>query len=158
MTQYRKRSSSESIKPLCQHSQRSPHLLVLWWKEALAASGSTITMAAFMVFLWTYDGRPVSSWPYSSLFTLNSTVTAFSTAIRGLFMFSVSSMVSHNMWLWVSRPRPTRLRDLDDFNKASTGAWGSLVLLRRIIFQPFVSKQDLYLLFLDSHFRTLYPC
>jgi hypothetical protein len=103
-----------------------------WIMEILAAVASVILLVVLVVFLRVYDGKTMTHWPAG--ITINTIVAAISMVIRVAFMFMVGSVLSQGSWNWVSGSKrsASRLSDLELFDSASRGAWGSLKLLWRL--------------------------
>jgi len=96
------------------------------WKVEFLSVGLGIGfLAAIFITLARFDGREVPNWPVS--LNLNSLVAIYATVLRALLLFAIAGILSQEKWYWLSRPRP--LRNLDDFDLASRGAWGSARLL-----------------------------
>lgn len=45
---------------------------------------------------------------------------------------TVGAAISQSKWLWYRQSEPRRLQDLELFDQASRGPWGSLELLFRL--------------------------
>jgi hypothetical protein len=113
------------------------HLAVLaWWKPELFASFLSIaSFVSIIVVLCAYDGVALTELDLPRSLTLNSVVAALATVNRACLMTPVCSALFQQMWLYLAKeseeeqsPR-CRLRDLELYADASTGAWGSLVFL-----------------------------
>ncbi|KAL3417460.1 hypothetical protein PVAG01_11460 [Phlyctema vagabunda] len=108
--------------------------ILRWWiVEILASVGALLGMLALVVLLQHYDGKRQPSW---DRLTLNTAVAALSTLSRTLFMVPVGAAISQGAWIWFSIEHQknncrSKLSDLDAFDDASRGAWGSLMLLFR---------------------------
>jgi hypothetical protein len=64
-------------------------------------------------------------WP--SGITLNTAVAGFSAIIKAALIMPVSEGISQLKFLWFRRTRT--LADLEDFDNASRGPWGSLLFM-----------------------------
>ncbi|TDZ54061.1 hypothetical protein CTRI78_v006493 [Colletotrichum trifolii] len=60
--------------------------------------------------------------------TLNTLVAFLATLARAAFVTPVSESLSQLKWIWFRQPRT--LKDFQDFDAASRGVWGSLLLLK----------------------------
>lgn len=99
-----------------------------WWLEMICCLLSIACLAALIVFLGVYDNQPLPELP--SGITVNTVVALLSTIARTAFTIPVAEGLSQCKWNWFKqKPRP--LRDLDLFDQASRGPWGSLSLLFR---------------------------
>jgi hypothetical protein len=106
-----------------------------WWLyEILAAALSVSAMTALLGVLYGYNGRVVQRLPLG--ITLNGVVAVLATISRTSLMVPVVSGLSQGKWIWFSPkralPNGKRLEDLEIFDNASRGSWGSLQLLWRL--------------------------
>jgi hypothetical protein len=106
-----------------------------WWLyEILAAAFSGSAMTALLGVLYGYNGRVVQRLPLG--ITLNGVVAVLATISRTSLMVPVASGLSQGKWIWFSPkralPNGKRLEDLETFDNASRGSWGSLQLLWRL--------------------------
>lgn len=97
-----------------------------WYLEALAALVGFGCLTAVGVILGRMQDKPLDTWWFP--FNINSTVAAFVTAAKSVAMMIVASSLSQRKWLHFQE-RPSRLRDLDVFDEASRGPFGSLKLI-----------------------------
>ncbi|KAF6822860.1 hypothetical protein CPLU01_11754 [Colletotrichum plurivorum] len=99
-----------------------------WWLETICCLLSVACLATLIVFLGIYDNQPLPELP--SGITVNTVIALLSTIARTAFTIPVAEGLSQCKWNWFKqKPRP--LRDLDLFDQASRGPWGSLSLLVR---------------------------
>ncbi|KAF6840725.1 hypothetical protein CMUS01_03822 [Colletotrichum musicola] len=99
-----------------------------WWLETICCLLSIACLAALIVFLGIYDNQSLPELP--SGITVNTVIALLSTIARTAFTIPVAEGLSQCKWNWFKqKPRP--LRDLDLFDQASRGPWGSLSLLVR---------------------------
>jgi hypothetical protein len=121
------------------HSYRSPakrdtFSLRDWQWEFLAAGFSLVCVAVVIVVLAAYQEKPLSSWHFVYNITPNTLVALLSTLSRTALIVPVASCISQLKWIHlVSSPRP--LRELQVFDDASRGPWGSLELIWRMHFK-----------------------
>jgi len=99
--------------------------LGLWRLEFLAALLAVGFLAAIFITLGRFNGQDVPNWPVN--LNLNSLVAIYATLLRALLLFAIAEVISQEKWYWFDRPRP--LRNLEDFDLASRGAFGSVKLL-----------------------------
>jgi hypothetical protein len=125
------------VKPfhIPKSSKRHLTLQQSWWPfEIIAAVVSALAMAALIGVLYRYDGRVVQDLPLS--LTLNSVVAILATVSRTALMIPVASGISQWKWSWFHPHgailRGKKLEDLETFDNASRGSWGSLKLLWRL--------------------------
>jgi Protein of unknown function (DUF3176) len=104
-----------------------------WWlSEIFATIISVLAMLTLIGILHNYNGRVVQHLRLG--ITLNGLVAALSTICRTALMIPVTAGISQAKWHWFSpkageRHLEARLRDLETFDSASRGTWGSLKLL-----------------------------
>ncbi|KAI1868852.1 hypothetical protein JX265_006831 [Neoarthrinium moseri] len=94
---------------------------------------SITSMCAIVVLLAKVDNIPLQSWwlPIQP----NSVIAILTTVGKAALMVPVASSMSQLKWIhFLLRPR--RLVDLQLFDEASRGPWGSAVLLCRLFFRP----------------------
>lgn len=112
-----------------------------WTAEACACVFALCAIVGLVVVLLRLQGRPLPDWPHAV--TVNSIVSIFALLIRasiGLVLaegkytgsaYICSQLtptgISQSKWQWFRRPR--QLADMERFDAASRGAWGSLLLL-----------------------------
>ncbi len=122
----------------------------LWLYELLGALGSLACFAALVAVLRRSEGKEQSRWLYNKL-TLNGLIALLSTFIRASMMFSVGACLSQMKWNHFSSQSSQgssgrRLEDLNTFDEASRGPFGSLKLLfawtrpyvqRAVLLEPF---------------------
>lgn len=108
-----------------------------WWLfELLASALSMLGLGALVAVLLYYDGKPQTAWT-PRIFALNGLVAALATVTRAALMVPVVEALSQEKWSWCSPPSQSRerklrgreLRDLNVFDGASRGAFGSLKFL-----------------------------
>ncbi|KAK6863566.1 hypothetical protein PG995_000094 [Apiospora arundinis] len=97
-----------------------------WWVvEIVACVVSSVALAAIIVTLGLMDGRPLRTWPMA--LTLNSFVAFMSTIAKAALITPVAEGISQLKWLWL-RSKGS-VEDIQKFDEASRGSWGSLKLL-----------------------------
>lgn len=82
-------------------------------------------LAAIISILAHFEGRTLPDWPLS--INLNTLIALLATIMRAVMLVAVCEVLSQLKWSWFSRPRP--LSDLQRFDRASRGAYGSVQLL-----------------------------
>ncbi|KAF6814700.1 hypothetical protein CSOJ01_03923 [Colletotrichum sojae] len=119
---------SDSRKQTLRFTLPAEQILNGWWLEIFCCWLSIACVAALAVFLKAYDDQPLPEWP--SGITVNTVVALLSTVTRTAFTIPVAEGLSQCKWNWFKqKPRP--LSDLDLFDQASRGPWGSLSLMVR---------------------------
>ena len=91
------------------------------------------SLIALIVLMCNYRGRSLEQVELPVTLTLNGLVAILSTINRAALMVPVGSVLSQEVWLWLSGSsnksahQRSRLRDLEPSDIASRGAWGSLI-------------------------------
>jgi hypothetical protein len=104
-----------------------------WWWEIAATVISIACMCALVVLLVKIDNTPLQSWwpPIQP----NTTIAVLTTIGQAALMVPVASCISQLKWRhFLLQPR--KLVDLQLFDEASRGPWGSAVLLYRLSIRP----------------------
>jgi len=110
-----------------------------WWRpEILATSISVAAFITLVAVLWSVDGRAQQylTFPHSISFKLNALVALLSSISRGALMVPIGSVMSQEVWIWLSErkkgsSRYGQLLDLELSDAASRGSLGSLQFLFR---------------------------
>ncbi|KAK2780570.1 hypothetical protein CKAH01_00514 [Colletotrichum kahawae] len=100
--------------------------LLAWLTEIIWCFVSIGSVVALVVVLSVFDDEQLPQWPLG--LTLNTLVAFLATLARAAFVIPVSESLSQLKWVWFRRPR--MLKDFQDFDAASRGVWGSLLLLK----------------------------
>lgn len=102
-----------------------------WQWEFGASAFSLGCFAAAVGVLAKYEHRSLASWDFVLNISLNTLVAVLSTLSRTALLVPVASCISQLKWIHlVSSPRP--LHDVQVFDDASRGPWGSLELIWRL--------------------------
>ena len=96
-----------------------------WTAEAFSCIFALASLAGLIVTLLAHRNKPIPEWPH--LVTINSIVSLFSLLIRGGVGFVLAEGISQLKWQWFGKIH--KLNDMDRFDSASRGAWGSIILL-----------------------------
>ncbi|OCL05885.1 hypothetical protein AOQ84DRAFT_379147, partial [Glonium stellatum] len=100
----------------------------LWIAELLSCFLAIAALVIIVIILATHQNKPMSQWP--RLISINSLVSIFTSIMKAAMLLPVAEGISELKWLWFAQPRA--LVDLDRFDFASRGPWGSLTLLCKI--------------------------
>ena len=111
--------------------------LLWWWPELLTELFAISAFVAIVAVAVHFRGHSIRTVGLPSGLTLNGLIALLSTFSRAALLVPIASALSQEVWLWLfeARKRPMRrgeLRDLEISDRASRGAWGSLLLLRHI--------------------------
>ena len=105
-----------------------------WRWEIASVVLSLLCVVAMLIVLKAYQQRSLSSWHFVHDITLNTLVALLSTISRTALIVSVASCLSQLKWIHLVRsPRP--LQEMQIFDDASRGPWGSLELICRMHFK-----------------------
>ncbi|MCJ1475704.1 hypothetical protein MMC13_004367 [Lambiella insularis] len=96
-----------------------------WWLEFLSWLAATVMLLALLVLLAKFNGKSLSEW-HSNL-SLNTIIAVVSQLVQAVLIVPIGSCLSQLQWLWYRNKKP--LKDFSYFGDASSGLWGSLVLL-----------------------------
>lgn len=97
-----------------------------WAREiSLACVGSGCIVAIVLILYYQKD-QPLDTWKLP--LNLNSTIAAFIAGAKMTSILIVSSCLGQRKWLHFEE-KASRLRDLEVFDEASRGLWGSIKLI-----------------------------
>ncbi|ORY61659.1 uncharacterized protein BCR38DRAFT_487403 [Pseudomassariella vexata] len=97
-----------------------------WWMfELFAWVVSIIALTIIVVTIAITDGKPLPRWPLD--ITLNSFVSFMSTIMKAALIIPVAEGISQLKWLWFKRAGA--VGDVQTFDEASRGSWGSMKLI-----------------------------
>lgn len=96
-----------------------------WLNEVASCLVAFGVLIAIICVLNQHDGQPLPEWKYG--ITLNALVSVLSTILKAAAVMPLAVGISQAKWLWYAEPRP--LKDIETFDDASRGPWGSLLLL-----------------------------
>lgn len=118
-----------------QHGGRFEFLRI-WWLELLCCILFVGALAAVVVTIYPYEGRPLPQWPYR--LSINSLISVYIVILKAAMLLVAAEGLSQLKWTWFGQYRP--LKDLVSFDNASRGPWGSLNLIWRLRGRQFVSR------------------
>jgi len=99
-----------------------------WWLlELLSIILAIASLAAMAGVMATSDNKGQMKYIYSQ-FTLNSVIASLTSLLRAVMMVAVATALSQQKWNWFSQ-RARLVKDLQLFDDASRGPWGSLKLV-----------------------------
>lgn len=101
-----------------------------WWPfEILALTLALTCFVALVLVLGASDGNRQQRW-FSERLTLNSLVAFLTTFIRAFMMVSVAAAIGQLKWSrYLGNDTPRRLQELDTWDEASRGPYGSAKLM-----------------------------
>jgi hypothetical protein len=101
-----------------------------WLWELACLLFSVACLVSLVAILQTYNGQPNPQLSYG--LTLNTIISILTTASKSSLIVTVTACISQLKWQWFhaeNAPRGRDLLDLQLFDCASRGPWGSSVLL-----------------------------
>ncbi|GJN70634.1 hypothetical protein PLICBS_004692 [Purpureocillium lilacinum] len=113
-----------------------------WLWEALSLTASTVALVAIIILLRVYQDRTLEQWglPVS----INAVLAILSAVFKATLALPVTEVnielppgISQLKWFWFA-DRARGLDDMQAFDNASRGPWGSLLL----IFRQFTPRRD----------------
>lgn len=108
----------------------------IWWLELLCCVLFVGSLAAVVITIYPYEGRPLPQWPYR--LTINSLISVYIVILKAAMLLVAAEGLSQLKWTWFGQHHP--LTDLLSFDNASRGPWGSLTLIWRLRGRQFVSR------------------
>ncbi|KAK4449583.1 hypothetical protein QBC34DRAFT_462796 [Podospora aff. communis PSN243] len=103
-----------------------------FWVEAVCFVLSVGSFASIIAVLSVWQDQPLSKWPLPV--SINAIVSILSAIFKASLVLPVSEGISQLKWIWFASGRRP-LSDLDVFDRASRGPWGSFRLLTRGLFR-----------------------
>ena len=116
-------------------ARRQPNGFLRWWAPELVSTGFSLAcLATLIAILRAYDGRSLGDLRLPPWLTLNGLIAFIATLNRVALVAPIEATLSQEAWLWFSSARQaanpqSRLVDLEISDRASRGAWGSLMFL-----------------------------
>lgn len=98
-----------------------------WFWENLSVIFSLLCLTAIFVILAVYNNSPSPRLPHG--LTLNAIVSILATGSKASLIFVTSESIGQLKWIWFRTKRA--LIDMENFDNASRGPWGCLILLYR---------------------------
>ncbi|PLB49033.1 hypothetical protein P170DRAFT_357764 [Aspergillus steynii IBT 23096] len=102
-------------------------LMDTWIWEITAMIFSTLCFVAIVAVLGAYDQKASPSFPKG--LTLNTIVSILATGSKSSLLCMVGTSIGQLKWNWLQGSRRHLLYDLQSFDDASRGPWGSLLVL-----------------------------
>ncbi|KAJ5193248.1 Protein of unknown function DUF3176 [Penicillium cf. viridicatum] len=100
-----------------------------WLLESISSILALCLLIGIAIIFWYMDKRSLSDWRGG--ISLNATVSILTTACTTALMHGVSSFIGQSKWLHFKNG-PRKLTDLETFDGASRGVWGSIMLLTTV--------------------------
>lgn len=100
-----------------------------WWWDIMALVTYLILIIGLVILLKSIDNKPLRSWVIP--IQPNTVIAALATVSKAALLVPIASCLSQLKWHhFTSAPR--KLADLQLFDQASRGPWGSLVFLFQV--------------------------
>jgi hypothetical protein len=143
------KASPASIKTINRKnniSHRSHKFTDQWIWELLSCCVALLCLLAIITVLAIHRDRPLPQWP--RMISINSLIAIFTALMKAALIFPIAEGditasprsidfllilnvgISQAKWIWFQR-QPRNLSDFQDFDSASRGPWGSLLLLTK---------------------------
>jgi hypothetical protein len=119
-------NDDSSAQNLPRHRVRT---MLMWLPELLGLVASIAATGAIIALLAIYGNRPLSTW--KSTISINTVVAILGTVSRTSLALGLSACLAQQKWNYL-KTRSAPLSDLQKFDAASRGPWGSLQLLLSI--------------------------
>ncbi|KAI3316598.1 hypothetical protein HD806DRAFT_424441 [Xylariaceae sp. AK1471] len=103
-----------------------------WWWEILAMIFSIVNMSLLALLLSKISGIPLEAWKYS--IEPNSLIAILTTIGKAALLVPAASCIGQLKWRHYIR-QPQKLVDLQLFDDASRGPWGSTLLVWNLAFR-----------------------
>lgn len=97
-----------------------------WVAEILCCTLAIISLIAIVITLRLHQDKPLPQWPLG--ITINALIAIFGVLLKAGLIVPLSEGISQLKWQWFQK-QPRKLIDMDDFDVASRGAWGSFLFL-----------------------------
>lgn len=119
-------SLQSNDKPKAHHKKHksSPH--GTWTFEILALVVALGAIGAIIGVVFRYNGRALPDWPHD--ITLNALIALLATFANATISVCLASGISQAKWIRF-KTAAAPLSDMEVFDEASRGSWGSLKLL-----------------------------
>ncbi|KAI2483559.1 DUF3176 multi-domain protein [Pyrenophora tritici-repentis] len=96
-----------------------------WTAETFSCIFALLALLGLVATLLAHQDKPLPDWP--QIVGINSIVSIFSMLIRAGVGMVLAEGISQSKWQWFRTART--LGDMEKFDSASRGAWGSVLLL-----------------------------
>ena len=100
-----------------------------WTDETFGFMLAVLALGVIVGMLSGYSGKRLPEWP--SLVSINSLISIFTSIMKSSMLLPIAEGISELKWIWFERRQ--HLTDMDKFDSASRGPWGSFLLLFKTI-------------------------
>ncbi|KAJ3493449.1 hypothetical protein NLG97_g4719 [Lecanicillium saksenae] len=98
----------------------------LWAWEILSLLFATLSLACIIIILRVYEDRQLEDW--TPRISINAVISILSAVFKGSLAVPITEGISQLKWLIFAK-RPQKLSEFDVYDKASRGAWGSVMMI-----------------------------
>ncbi|KAI0435838.1 hypothetical protein F4803DRAFT_276716 [Xylaria telfairii] len=113
-----------------------------WVAESVGCCLAAISLIAIIITLRLHEDKPLPRWPLS--ISINALIAVFGVLLKAGLTVPLSEGISQLKWIWFER-QERNLLDLDEFDAASRGPWGSFLLLFTVYGEPIMRPSRLWL-------------
>ncbi|KAI0186480.1 hypothetical protein EV127DRAFT_514366 [Xylaria flabelliformis] len=107
-----------------------------WVAESFGCCLAVIALSAMIITLRLHENKPLTTWPFS--ISINSFIAVFGVILKAGLTVPLSEGISQLKWKWFEKQR-RKLIDLNEFDAASRGPWGSFLFLLSMSGEPIMS-------------------
>ncbi|KNG44805.1 hypothetical protein DDE82_001492 [Stemphylium lycopersici] len=123
------------------HYNASQNVVKRWLLEIISVTTSALCMGAVIGLLHYLDDKPLNEWPPGL-----TVITILSKIASAALILPISEAIGQLKWTWFHGKSSRDAFDFEIFDKASRGAWGSVMLLCRT---------KVFLLAIDTFFQQV---
>ncbi|KAI0549875.1 hypothetical protein F4679DRAFT_544965 [Xylaria curta] len=113
-----------------------------WVAESLGCFLAVIALGAMIITLRLHENRPLTTWPFG--ISINAFIAVYGVILKAGLTVPLSEGISQLKWKWFEKQR-RNLIDLNDFDAASRGPWGSFLFLLSMYGEPIVRPNSPWL-------------
>ncbi|KAF6832742.1 hypothetical protein CPLU01_05976 [Colletotrichum plurivorum] len=96
-----------------------------WWLEILSSLLALSCLVAMITILGIHQGQLLPKWP--DIISINSLISILTAVFKASLIMPIAEGLGQLKWEWFRRPR--YLADIEVFDNASRGPWGSFLLI-----------------------------
>ncbi|KAL8782737.1 MAG: hypothetical protein Q9213_005161 [Squamulea squamosa] len=115
-----------------------------WAWEVAALMMSITSLLAIIIVAGSSHGKVLPLYPLG--ITLNAAISIFSTIMKTTMLYCAAEAINQSKWIWLHR-QPQRLSDIELYDQASRGPWGSLTMLWRVRWKDLSSLAALVIIY-----------
>lgn len=96
----------------------------VWFWEIFSRIAASVALAAIYLGLAIHEYKTLPHWPFK--ITINALIAVFTAVLKATIILPIAEGLSELKWMWFFTSRP--VIDMDRFDRASRGPWGSFLL------------------------------